>query len=49
VARCECPRGTVINEKTNTCVAKDECPSAGTQILQEKLGRQLDITYYAYN
>ncbi len=27
VRRCECPRGTVIDEISNSCVTLDECPS----------------------
>ena len=30
VPRCECPRGTVINELTNTCVRTNKCPLPGT-------------------
>ena len=27
---CQCPRGTVIDEQSNTCVASSDCPTGTT-------------------
>ena len=29
---CQCPSGTVIDEQSNTCVARSDCPTAGTKL-----------------